>query len=66
MLGQLVYDQNPYQLVHLKLFHELQVIKMNLVEQPEYYQLLELVETVVAAVVVVVVVELPLMSVVQH
>jgi hypothetical protein len=35
---------------------------MNLVEQPEYYQLLELVETVVAAVVV----ELPLMSVVQH
>jgi hypothetical protein len=35
---------------------------MNLVEQPEYYQLLELVETVVAAVVV----ELSLMSVVQH
>jgi hypothetical protein len=61
MLVQLVYDQNPYQLVHLRLFHELQVIKMNLVEQPEYYQLLELVE-----IVVVVAVELPLMLVLQH
>jgi hypothetical protein len=51
MLIQLVYAQSPYQLVHLKLFHELQLIKMNLEKQPEYYQLMELV-AIVAVVVV--------------
>jgi hypothetical protein len=62
MLIQLVYVRNPYQLILVKLFHELQVIKTNLVPQLEYYRLQELFEFVA----VVVVVELKLVLVLQH
>jgi hypothetical protein len=54
MLVQIVHDQSPYQLIHVKLFHELQVIKMTLVKQLEYYQLTELFEVVVLLLAVVV------------